>query len=133
MLNPPAQLLGINGIKKFSKEILKWKQFSTSKLKTAGVTNYFQINKDGGTGGGIFRKMYGEFLIEAAPIVKNECLFALGHKFIDIAEKWDDIANDMWQLSLTADAALLEKASASILKIYEDEKALYMTLNETIK
>lgn len=133
MLNPPAQLLGINGIKKFSKEILKWKQFSTSKLKTAGVTNYFQINKDGGTGGGIFRKMYGEFLIEVAPIVNNEYLFTLGQKFINIAEKWDDIADDMWQLSLTADVALLEKMSASILEIYEDEKDLYIALEETIK
>lgn len=133
MLNPPAQLLGINGIKKFSKEILKWKQFSTSKLKTAGITNYFQINKDGGTGGGIFRKMYGEFLIEVAPIVNNECLFTLGQKFINIAEKWDDIADDMWQLSLTANVALLEKMSASILEIYEDEKDLYIALEETIE
>ncbi len=47
MLNPPAQLLGINGIWKFSKEILKWKQFSDYKLRTAGVTNYFQISHDG--------------------------------------------------------------------------------------
>ena len=78
MLNPPAQLLGINGIQKFSKEILKWKQFNTGKMKSAGMTNYFQIHKDGGTGGGIFRKMYGEFLIEAAPIMKNENLLTLG-------------------------------------------------------
>lgn len=133
MLNPPAQLLGINGIKKFSKEILKWKHFSTNKLKTAGVTNYFQINKDGGTGGGIFRKMYGEFLIEVAPIVRNECLFTLGQKFISIAEKWDDISNNMWQLSLTADVTLLEKMSVSILEIYEDEKDLYIALKETME
>ena len=109
MLNPPAQFLGINGIKKFSKEILKWKHFSPHELKIAGVTNYFQINKDGGTGGGIFRKMYGEFLMEVAPIVRNERLFTLGQKFIRIAEKWDHISNDMWQLSLTADVNLLEK------------------------
>lgn len=132
MLNPPAQLLGIKGIKKMSKEILKWEKFNTSKLKTAGVTNYFQINKDGGTGGGIFRKMYGEFLIEVAPIVKNERLFTLGQKFINVAEKWNDISGDMWQLSLTADRALLEKMSASLLEIYDDEKELYITLKETM-
>lgn len=49
MLYPPAQLLGINGILKFSKEILKWKQFSPDKLRLAGITNYFQIRADGGT------------------------------------------------------------------------------------
>lgn len=132
MLNPPAQLLGINGIKKFSKEILKWKQFSMNKLKTAGITNYFQINKDGGTGGGIFRKMYGEFLIEAAPIAKNESFITLGHKFMDIAQKWDTISDDMWQLSQTADTALLEKMSVSILEIYEDERDLYNALKESV-
>lgn len=132
MLNPPAQLLGINGIKKFSKEILKWKNFNASKLKIAGITNYFQINQDGGTGGGIFRKMYGEFLIETAPIVKNECLVTLGQRFIDVAKKWDKIANDLWQLSLTADIYLLEKMSISILEIYKEEKDLYRLLKETI-
>lgn len=131
MLYPPAQLLGINGIKKFSKEILKWEKFSISKLKTAGITNYFQINKDGGTGGGIFLKMYGEFLIEATPIVKNEYLLTLGEKFIDIAEKWDKVSEDMWSLSQTANVALLEKMSISILELYEEEKKLYAKLKES--
>lgn len=133
MLNPPAQLLGINGIKKFSKEVLKWKQFSTSKLKTAGITNYFQINKDGGTGGGIFRKMYGEFLIEVAPLVKDETLFNIGQKFIEIAKQWDQIAKDMWELSQTVDTSLLKKMSTSILEIYEVEKELYLSLKEAVK
>lgn len=48
MLNPPASLLGINGIKKLSKEILKWNRFSLDKLSFAGITNYFQISHDGG-------------------------------------------------------------------------------------
>lgn len=132
MLNPPAQLIGINGIKKFSKEILKWKQFHTNKLKTAGITNYFQINKDGGTGGGIFRKMYGEFLIEVAPIVKNESLSTIGKNFIKLSEKWDAVAKDMWQLSLTADITLLDKMSASISEIYGEERDLYIALKEVI-
>ncbi|MFM2490679.1 DUF4872 domain-containing protein [Enterococcus avium] len=56
-----AQLLGINGITKFSREIIKWRAFDQKKLKTAGITNYFQISKDGGTGGGIFGKCMGNF------------------------------------------------------------------------
>lgn len=38
----------------------------------------------------------------------------------------------MWQMSLTADVALLEKMSVSILEIYEEEKDLYNALKETI-
>ena len=70
MLRPPAQLLGINGITKFSREIIKWRTFDQKKLKTAGITSYFQISKDGGTGGGIFRRIYGEFLLEVEPMRK---------------------------------------------------------------
>lgn len=40
MLNPPANLLGVNGITKFSKEVLKWSKFDKEKIKLAGVTNY---------------------------------------------------------------------------------------------
>ncbi len=133
MLNPPAQLLGINGIKKFSKEILKWKQFSEDKLKTAGITNYFQINQDGGTGGGIFRRMYGEFLIEAAVIIKNVSICTLGNRFIEIAEQWDAVSEDMWQLAQSADTALLEKMSVAISEIYEAEKISYLALLEAIQ
>lgn len=32
MLRPPAQLLGINGITKFSREIIKWRTFDQKKL-----------------------------------------------------------------------------------------------------
>lgn len=62
MLNPPAKLLGVNGINKFSEEVLKWSKFESFKVKLAGITNYFMISADGGTGGGTFRNMYGGFL-----------------------------------------------------------------------
>lgn len=118
MLNPPAKLLGLNGINKFSKEILKWRNFTPEKLKLAGVTNYFQISKDGGTGGGIFRKMYGNFLIEAAPILENSIFEKLGSELIEIGEAWDQIAELMWELSLGADTALLMTMSEMIHHIW---------------
>ena len=132
MLNPPAQLLGINGIWKFSKEILKWKQFSDYKLRTAGVTNYFQISHDGGTGGGIFRQLYGEFLIEASLIVNADILNSIGQQFIDVSHQWDLLADDLWQLSLDGDVRLLKKMSQSIQDIYMIEKNLYIRLQKTV-
>lgn len=132
MLNPPAQLLGINGIWKFSKEILKWKQFSDYKLRTAGVTNYFQISHDGGTGGGIFRQLYGEFLIEASLIVNADILNSIGQQFIDVSHQWGLLADDLWQLSLDGDVRLLKKMSQSIQDIYMIEKNLYIRLQKTV-
>lgn len=133
MLNPPAQLLGINGILKFSREIKKWKNFSPQKLRLAGTTNYFQISKDGGTGGGIFRKMYGEFLVEANTVLKDQRVLEIGNMFIEVSFLWDVIADDLWQLSLHGDSNCLDKISMSIMEIYDIEKNLYITLLETIK
>ncbi|MFV0393609.1 MAG: BtrH N-terminal domain-containing protein [Coprobacillaceae bacterium] len=133
MLYPPANLLGINGIMKFSREILKWKNFSTSKLKIAGTTNYFQINGDGGTGGGIFRNMYGIFLKEAANIVSNSKFDELGERFIEISKEWDVIANDLWDLSITANVELLTIISNKIIDICNQEKELYQLLLQEIE
>lgn len=132
MLNPPAKLLGINGILKFSAEILKWEKFSPDKLKLSGTTNYFQISKDGGTGGGIFRKMYGDFLLEASAILDNEKIAMTGTKFLEAAAQWDEIAEDLWQLSLSGNIALLQKMSKGIMDIYHQEKNLYQSLQKEI-
>lgn len=132
MLNPPAHLLGIQGILKFSKEIRKWKTFTPQKLKLSGTSNYFMIHEDGGTGGGIFRNLYGNFLIEAAPLLKNEKFIELGEQFIKVSKQWDEIANDLWTLSLTCDISLLDKMSNSLMDIYTIEKNLFETLQQMI-
>lgn len=132
MLNPPAKLLGVDGIMKFSKEILKWRNYSTDKLKLSGTTNYFQISKDGGTGGGIFRKMYGDFLLEAATILKDEKIALIGNQFLEVSKSWDEIADYMWKLSLSADTTLLNQMSTQILEIYSKEVTLYQYLQKII-
>lgn len=129
MLNPPAQLLGINGIAKFSREILKWRSFDQKKLKTAGITNYFQISKDGGTGGGIFRKMYGEFLIEVDSIIPNRGVKIVGENFMRLAEEWDRLAEDLWRLGNTGDQAMLKPMSDQIMSLAETEKTLLEELD----
>jgi hypothetical protein len=132
MLNPPANLKGVNGIAKFSKEISKWGKFDTGKLKQAGVTNYFQINADGGTGGGIFRKMFGGFLLEAAPVIQNAAIEEIGNGFIGLSVKWDTIAQEMWQLHETGNAALLEDMSCGIAENHHIEVELHTKLRELV-
>ena len=132
MLDPPAQLLGMNGIMKFSKEIVKWEKFDSAKLRQAGLVNYFQINEAGGTGGGIFRSMYGHFLMEAAHILEDDTIASLAQEFLRVSELWDSIADGLWQLSLEGDTALLKKLSRSIRYIYDMEKTLYLSLEKAI-
>lgn len=132
MLNPPAKLLGLNGINKFSKEILKWSKFDNNKLKTAGITNYFLINADGGTGGGIFRNMYGNFLIQASKITNCKEMKELGLQYINISEKWDKIGNLMLKLFETTDRKLLLTMSNIIKEIHTEETTVLTKLQKIV-
>lgn len=133
MLNPPANLLGLNGIYKFSKEIEKWAKFDVEKRKIAGITNYFQINGDGGTGGGIFRNMYGDFLKEADSFLPQKGLLDMGAKYKELAAKWDLLADIMWLLGETGDTQLLGKMSREILELYKMEQFLLEKLHALIQ
>ncbi|MFR4752293.1 MAG: DUF4872 domain-containing protein [Enterococcus raffinosus] len=124
MLRPPAKLLGINGIIKFSQEILKWKSFDQSKREIAGITNYFQISEDGGTGGGAFRKMYGEFLIEGNQLFNNHRIEQIGQGFMKLGEAWDSLAEELWQLGTTGDVSLLCTLSEHTRALADTEKIL---------
>jgi len=128
MLYPEAKLLGLNGIKKFSDEIRKWKAFDEAKLKRAGITNYFQISRDGGTGGGIFRNMYSRFLIEAAQVSGRKEYAEIGKEFVNISIKWDLIAEKLWNLGKTGGTALLPEISDRIEEVYKGEKKLFTEL-----
>lgn len=130
MLNPPAKLKGITGISKFLNEILKWSAFDDEKIKRAGVTNYFQISKDGGTGGGIFRNMYGNFLIEASDILKNKAIQEIGLQFVSLAAQWDNIAADMWQLSLDGKVSSLPTTAHNIKCAHDTEHDLLLDLKK---
>ncbi len=132
MLYPGANLLGVNGIKKFSSEILKWEKFDSEKLVNACITNYFMISEDGGTGKGIFRKMYGDFLIEAASILNKPRLTNIGFQFVEVSEKWDKVASMLWYLSETKDVNALKIISTQIDDIYKIESSLYHSLLEIL-
>lgn len=124
MLNSPANLLGVTGIMKFSSEVLKWNKFDNEKLKRAGISNFFMINADGGTGGGLFRKMYGNFLIEAGRILNNNCIEKLGLRFIGVAGKWDGIAGLLWDLWETGDTGILKTISCMAGEIGREEEEI---------
>lgn len=128
MLAPPAHLLGLEGIAKFSRALRQWQHLPPETLRAAGMANYFQISRDGGTGGGIFRQMYGGFLTEAAPLLKEERLAALGGQFSQTARRWDAVAAGLRQLSRTGDTGLLPELSEAVAGLCARERALYTAL-----
>lgn len=128
MLHSPAPLMGISGIHKFAREIKKWRRFDAATLKLAGITNYFMIHADGGTGGGAFRRMYGDFLIESANTIRRTRLADVGNGFKQVAQYWDQVAFGLKSLYETGNTGLLEEASDTITQIADTETDLFLKL-----
>lgn len=129
MTNPPIRNLGLRGIEFFSQEVVKkWKKFDLEKIKETAINSFIMINKVGGTGGGIFRKMYGDFLIESSEIMKSERLKAAGKDLKKIGNDWDRVADKFFAIYEKGSVILLDEIAKDVEKIYFKETQVFENL-----
>ncbi len=130
MLNPPIKNLGVKGIRTCSEKVLGWKDFDNEKLKWSAFNGFIFINQIGGTGGGGFRKMYGNFLRESGQLISSKELTGMGDEYFAIGEEWDRVADKFHHIYKTLDRKTLKPISESIYPLYEKEKDLISRLKE---
>ncbi|MGD0706854.1 MAG: BtrH N-terminal domain-containing protein [Anaerolineaceae bacterium] len=93
MLEPPIANLGIRGIYKAAQCIVEWpKLMDETALRLACFNAAIMIDARGGTGGGLFRTMYGHFLDEAVEITGEPKLREVAKQFLAVGECWDEVA-----------------------------------------
>jgi hypothetical protein len=131
MLNPPIRNLGINGIRKFGEEILKFSSYAKSAfdLKTIGVFRYLYIwLEEAGTGGSCFRNLYRDFLKESRIYVENENLEKGCEEYERIADVWKEFSGLLLKID-EGRTDKLREAQKKILEIYRLEKNALQILN----
>lgn len=87
----------------------------------------YDDEKDSGTGGGIFRKMYGEFLLEANNFLFLKAIEDIGKQYLQLSEQWDALADSLWNLGETGHIKLLKPMSFQIENLYQTEKSFVRT------
>ena len=93
MLEPPISNLGVKGIRKAAERVRKWPEIlDAASLRRTCFNTYIFIDASGGTGGGIFRYMYGHYLKEASAILNKPGLVNIGERFMDIGDRWQEVA-----------------------------------------
>ncbi len=93
LLNPPISNFGIEGIKKWSKELGRYQKIipDARNLAHALVMHYIYI-ETGGSGGAIFRQIYKDFLEEAGGLLENDGILRAAQDFERIVSTWRSIA-----------------------------------------
>jgi hypothetical protein len=134
MLAPPIANLGVKGIRKARAETLKWPRLLTPEALRRTCANVAMfIDRRGGTGGGIFRYMYGRFLGEAAVIAGEPRLAALTPELAAIGDRWEEVAAGFQRAAVAEDpAGLLGEATVPLGEIADREEEFWGRLAEVV-
>jgi hypothetical protein len=134
MLEPPIRSFGVRGIRTAAKRTLQWpKLMGEEQLRWTCFNVYVFIDAAGGTGGGIFRYMYGRFLQEAAAITGEPRLAEVGEEMRHIGDRWQEVAAIFQEAQRAPDpAALLPEATRRMVGIADREQAAWEGLRDIV-
>ena len=124
----PVKNLGVKGISLFARKVSGWGEFDKHTFKKACFNAYVMIDAIGGTGGGAFRRMYGNFLKESSAITGSKELFQYGKEYLTLSELWDDIAETFLLSSRTGTHERLEEIAEGLAHIHQKEEKLLAQL-----
>jgi len=130
MLHPPIRNMGVRGIRTAAERIPRWAgQMSAEEVRWALFNTYIFVSPVGGSGGGIFRYMFGRFLAEAAAITGDDRLNDRAAEFQRIGDAWEAFAAWAKEASeSTNPAGRLGECAAPLLAIADQEQAAWEAL-----
>jgi hypothetical protein len=123
---------GVKGLVCFASEMDRWPgEMDGETLSLLCKTIYVTAEK-GGTGfGGNFRRMYGRFLKQAAPLVDEPSLSRIGDDFIAVGDLWTRLSLTFKNLSEDG-ARAVEEAGPIAREIHGREVAAFTALEEAV-
>jgi hypothetical protein len=134
MLEGPISNIGVRGIRKAAKRTLKWPDtMNEEELRWACFNNFIFIDATGGTGGGIFRYMYGRFLEEGARITGDERLADVGSDMRSIGDLWQEVAMIFKRGSeIDNPVDVLAETTAPLMELADLEEVAWTRLRDLV-
>ncbi|MEG8275336.1 BtrH N-terminal domain-containing protein [Streptomyces sp. AHA2] len=127
-LNPPISNLGYKGMHKVADLMPQWLDDLESPAE--GLAEIATIMEDAGTGGGLFREMWAEFLAEAAGITGIEEYRDTSDAYREVARKWTEVAALVREAGASSSRGFLHSASRIVHEAADEERRLMQRLLE---
>ncbi|WP_407384123.1 BtrH N-terminal domain-containing protein [Ruminococcus sp.] len=126
MLSDKDERTGVNGIKTFGNDVIKWKsQWCDDRIKEVFNSAYLHIMGRGGPY--ISRKVYADFISRQY----NDS--ELGGRFSALAKKWRSLSVKFFRNTLDTNKNSLQNISALIHEIAEIETGIYESIIDEFK
>ena len=124
-LNPPISNFGAKGIRKAAKLVPTW--LDTVADAPAELARIGMLMERGGTGGGLFRAMYRDFLTEANDHLASPVIEAARDRFAEAARLWTEVSEHLIAAG-DAGRCRLEEAAGLLLRLADLEEAAFRDL-----
>ena len=121
-LNPPIRNLGGQGIRKAAQLIPSW--LDTIDDAPAGLALIGNLMERGGTGGGMFRAMYRDFLDEANQYVDSPNFATARNLFSEAAALWTEVSEKLISACADGPRRLQEVAGLMVRLADIEEEAM---------
>jgi len=130
MLHGPITNLGVRGIRKAARLVPGWAgMLEPAELRGTCINNWIFIDATGGTGGGMFRLMYGRFLAEAGLLLGAGPLTEQADAAESLGRAWDEVGAVFQAVGTeAAPPTALTGLKESLVAIADGEEQLWTAL-----
>lgn len=125
-LNPPIKNMGYKGVLKTSGSVTGWLDEIADPSESLPVIA--MLMERAGTGGGMFRKIYGRFLKQGQKLTGAAALGAAAKEFDAIADQWTEVADLIERGGKEGSQEALQQASRLMEEISAREQAQFTAL-----
>ncbi|MFH9011642.1 BtrH N-terminal domain-containing protein [Streptomyces sp. NPDC017943] len=127
-LDPPISNFGYKGMHKVADLMPQWLDDLESPAE--GLAEIATIMEDAGTGGGLFRTMWAEFLAETAEITEVDEYQETADAYRDVSQKWTEVAALVNEAGASSSRESLNSASKIVHEAADKEQQLMLRLLE---
>ncbi|MFE2061718.1 BtrH N-terminal domain-containing protein [Streptomyces sp. NPDC059467] len=128
ILNPPISNFGYKGMHKVADLMPQWLDDLDSPADS--LPEISTIMEDAGTGGGLFRAMWADFLAETAELTGVGAFQEISDAYREVSKKWTGVAGLLHEAGVASSRESLHSASKLVHEAAEEEQHLMSRLME---